>query len=144
MATDVTGRFKNNLRRVSAVAVASMPGELEGENVRVSRPAQYIVGGENYIAYNIPAGSIMTKAYLEVVSPMVGTLDVSLTNGGDTVFTAADITAVGLTVSTTLVDVLTDTQEGLTLTFSDNQTGGLVRVVVEYVSGLTNDSTYGS
>jgi hypothetical protein len=144
--TTITTRFKNDLRRVSEVASVVLPAKLEDGSYRLGTPDSYAVAGEPYVALVLPERAVVTRVYLVVEAPMVGTATVTLTNDGTALFTDADITATGLQVSS-VVDFYVSTQEGITITLSDDQvsaTPGSIRVVAEYISTDTNNGIYGS
>jgi hypothetical protein len=142
----ITGSFQNNLLNVSEVTTVALPAELEPANLRMGTDPVYASGGEVYQSLSIPKYTIMKKFYLVVTGDMTGTATVTLSNGGNAIFTDVDISTSGFFVSTA-EDILTDTQEGFDITLSTDQVGtadGTLQVLCDFASIDTNNGTYGS
>lgn len=141
----ITGNYQNNLRNVSEVSSVTLPAELEGANYRMGLDPIFAEAGETYQAMVIPARTIMKKFYLVVEEGMTGTASVDLSNGGVSLFSAIDISAPGIFVST-VEDLFTDTEEGFDIILAANQVvgaNGQLKVLCDFASIDTNNGIYG-
>ncbi len=142
--TNISTLFENNLRKVSEVGVAQLHAQLSTEGDRLGQSAEYVVGGDEYIVYTIPADSIVPKFYMIVDEAFAAgtTVTVStIVDGTEIIAAATDVATVGATVSA-LVDTYFDATDGIKIVLNQASTVGTLRVVAEFISGSTNTGIY--
>ncbi len=142
--TNLSHLFENNLRKASEVGVVCLPAMLSTGGDRLGQAAEYVKAGENYIAYTIPADSIVSKVYFIVDEAFAAgtTAAIATLKGIPTVVAAAlDLATVGASVSAAS-DLYFDAADGFSITLNQASQVGKVRVVAEFISASTNTGMY--
>ena len=140
--TNISYKFGNNFENESGAVSVSVPAIIENEGQRGTVPPVLVAAGEEYVSFSIPANTIIKNFYLVVAEAMVGTVTVYLgTSSGTALFTAAVITATGLTKSS-VEDAYVTTPTEITLVFSDAQTAGEIKLAFDLLFLETNTAKY--
>ena len=142
MAThNLTYKFGNNFENEASAGTVTVPAKLEFEGGRGTVPAVFIQAGDVVSTVTIPANAVIKNFYLITEEAMTGTVTVTIDGGATTIFTAADITVVGIAKSA-VVDVYTTAPSDIEFTFSATQTAGSVKVAYDFIQLDTNTAKY--
>jgi len=102
MATvNLTNRYLNENKRYREDVVVTLPAVLNEGGGRNQAQPEYIQGSDDLIAHVVEADTIVQKAYLIVDEAFPAGALLAVDVAGTAMFTAVDLTAVGLTASAT-------------------------------------------
>jgi len=102
MATvNLTNRYLNENKRYREDVVVTLPAVLNEGGGRNQSLPEYIQGSDDLIAHVVEADTIVQKAYLIVDEAFPAGALLAVDVAGTAMFTAVDLTAVGLTASAT-------------------------------------------
>jgi hypothetical protein len=145
MATiNVTARHLNDQKRTAEAVVVTVPAIAQERGGRTLQPPLYYQYGDVLQATVLPAGTIIQKVYLVVDEAFPASSTATVSVNGTAFFTDADITAKGLTASTT-EDLLVEAPQNLEVTIgggSGDITFGKLRVVLEILSTNLKNGNY--
>ena len=137
---DLTYENGNNFENESSAVAVTAKAQIRPESGRGVSPALFIGAGDVITSGSVNANSVIGKIYLVTEEAMAGTVTVAI--GGTEVFPAGtSVSSVGLAVSA-IEDVYVTTPENITITFSDAQTAGQIKVAYEFISLDTNTAKY--
>lgn len=146
MATvNLSSKFENNLRRTSGVGVATLCAVVGDTGARLTSAPSYALAADDYIAYCIPADSIVTKIFFVVDEVFAaGAAHISTIVDDTALVAALDLTTLGATAGILALDTYFDSADGFKFELSDDATaaGGKVRAICEYISLDTNEGSY--
>lgn len=139
---NISALFENNLRRVSEVGVATLNAVLASDGQRLGSAPVYAKGGDNHLAYNIPADSFVPKVYFIVDEAFdTGTTADIGTISGLPLVAGLDLATEGVSVSTE-ADLYFPSVDGVDIELNQDVTQGKLRVVIGYISGSTTEGVY--
>ena len=145
MATiNITSRHLNQDKRTAEAVVVTVPAIAQERGGRTLQPPLYYQYGDTLQATVLPAGTIIQKVYLVVDEAFPAGSTATVTVNGTDFFTDADITAKGLTASTT-EDMHIEVTQNIDVTINGG-TGdiiaGKLRVVAEILSTQLKNGNY--
>lgn len=143
MSTSITTRFLNQDKRESEALTVTLPAIIEEGGGRANAAIVYAQGGEEYVAAVAPKQSITGKAYIVVEEAFIAGTTADITIGGQALFSAADVAATGIVVSTA-EDLLLETggDVSITLSGSGDLTVGKLRVIVNYTPYMVKNGRF--
>jgi len=101
MATNTTSKYLNQDKRESEAITVTLPAVSNIGGGRAQRSPVYNQFAEEYVAYVVPAGSIVQKAYVIIEEAMPAGALLEVTVGGTVVATGVLADAVAMTVAGT-------------------------------------------
>ena len=135
MATDLRGLFQNNRRREHNAVTVTVPAVITPADLRTGTAAVLAAAG-TYTLLTIPAGSVISRAYLvidDAYDSTTATIAVSI--GATAVLTATTCKVVGLTASTGGLPLLITAPPDVVATsaLTGTVTTGTAKFVIEFV-----------
>ena len=144
MATNITARHLNDQKRTAEAVTVTVPAIAREGGGRTLQPPVYYQYGDDLQASVLNAGTVVQKTYLIVEEAFPASSTVTVSVNGTAVFTDADITAKGLTASTT-EDLLIETAGNVVITIGGGTgdiTSGKLKVVCEIISTQLKNGNY--
>ncbi len=127
--------FGNNERREANVVVGALPAVLAPADLREGEAETVIVTTDTYEVIKLPAGVVVTNAFVVVDDAYDGAVTFAAAVGAVTVVAAANGAVEGITLHATgwIETLITDeTVCTLVPTITGASTKGVVKLVVEY------------